>query len=100
MQIFIFLKVPLSECDQLIQQNDGKFTTFHGDNESSNKFAPTEEEMAQIGCIHERELMTFEQLKTAKIEQGEEDELTEITEKVRNFLIHANPAAFDIILAL
>ena len=89
--------MPLIECNQLIEQKGGHFTTFHPNLETT-KPQPTDQQINSVKCLAENNLMSFEALRVVLEQYGDNEELEELIEKVRNFVLFAGPAASQIVL--
>nr|CAD2146059.1 unnamed protein product [Meloidogyne enterolobii] len=72
--------VPLSECDKLLKEKGGRFTTFHPNVETSKKPEPNESQLSQV--------------------YGDAEDVEDLNEKVVNFVNYAGPASSQIVLML
>ncbi|KAF7635545.1 Arginyl-tRNA--protein transferase 1 [Meloidogyne graminicola] len=92
--------VPITECNRLLEENNGRFTTFHPNIEKSKKEEPTEQQLSQVQCLTDNILINFGNLRATLEANGDYEELEEITEKVRNFAYYLGPASSQIVLML
>nr|CAD2172205.1 unnamed protein product [Meloidogyne enterolobii] len=78
---YCFDWVPLSECDKLLKEKGGRFTTFHPTLETSKKPEPNEQQLSQV-------------------QYGDAEDVEDLNEKVVNFVNYAGPASSQIVLML
>nr|CAD2174211.1 unnamed protein product [Meloidogyne enterolobii] len=78
---YCFDWVPLSECDKLLKEKGGRFTTFHPNLETSKKPEPNESQLSQV-------------------QYGDAEDVEDLNEKVVNFVNYAGPASSQIVLML
>uniref|UniRef100_A0A915LKW4 Arginyl-tRNA--protein transferase 1 n=1 Tax=Meloidogyne javanica TaxID=6303 RepID=A0A915LKW4_MELJA len=97
---YCFDWVPLSECDKLLKEKGGRFTTFHPNVETSKKPEPNESQLSQVVCLTENKRLYYNALKAILEQYGDAEDVEDLNEKVVNFVNYAGPASSQIVLML
>uniref|UniRef100_A0A915PCL2 Arginyl-tRNA--protein transferase 1 n=1 Tax=Meloidogyne floridensis TaxID=298350 RepID=A0A915PCL2_9BILA len=97
---YCFDWVPLSECDKLLKEKGGRFTTFHPTLETSKKPEPNEQQLSQVVCLTENKRLYYNALKAILEQYGDAEDVEDLNEKVVNFVNYAGPASSQIVLML